>query len=93
MRYLKIKNKSRFTIAMLIIFSIFHFILNLFTTKVFSYQLPQYQEIVVSQGDTLWSLASKLDGNINENIYKIQKINNINDCNIYVGQTLKITII
>lgn len=92
MRYLKIKSRARFAISMLILFLIFYFILNLFTTKVFSYQAPHYQEITVSQGDTLWSLASQLDGNINENIYEIQKINNINGCNIYIGQSLKIPI-
>ena len=56
------------------------------TSKAFSYQAPQYEEVLVSQGDTLWSLASELNGNIHENIYENQKANQLTDCYIYIGQ-------
>jgi len=92
MKHLKIKNKFRFTISMLIIFLLILSCINMTTTKVFSYQTPQYHEIIVSQGDTLWTLARNLKGNINKNIYEIQKVNQLTDCNIYVGQSLKIPI-
>ena len=90
MKHLKIKNKVRFTISMFVIFMLFSSLISLFTSKTFSYQAPKYQEIVVSDGDTLWGLAKNLDGNIAENIYEIKKINHLEDCTIYIGQTLKI---
>ena len=93
MKHLKIKNKARFTFCMFIFFVIIISLCSMVTTKVFSFQEPQYAEITVSYGDTLWSIAKKLDGNINENIFNIQKINNLENCNIYEGQTLLIPII
>ena len=90
MKHLKIKNKLRFTISMAVIFIFLFSIVNAISSKVFSYQEPKYEEIVVTYGDTLWNLASKLDGNIGENIYNIQKINNLENCNIFEGQILLI---
>ena len=92
MKHLKIKNKFRFTISMIIIFLISFSLITSITSKAFSYQVPQYEEVIISNGDTLWSLAQNLKGNIHENIYEIQQINELTDCNIYVGQTLKIPI-
>ena len=93
MRHLKIKNKTRFTFSIFIIFVIIISLFSMFTSKVFSYQEPQYTEITISYGDTLWSIAQKLEGNINENIFNIQKINNLENCNIYEGQKLLIPVI
>ena len=45
---------------------------------------------MVSQGDTLWSIASGLKGNVNENIYNIKKLNNLDSSNIFIGQELVI---
>jgi LysM repeat protein len=47
---------------------------------------------VVSKGDTLWSIASELNGNIRENIYEIKKINNLKTSYIYEGQELQLPI-
>lgn len=93
MKHLKIKNKARFTFSMFIIFVITISLFSMLTSKVFSYQEPKYCEITVSYGDTLWSIAKELDGNINENIFNIQKINNLENCNIYEGQKLLIPVI
>ena len=90
MRHLRIKNKVRFIFSMVIIFVVLFSIFNAITSKAFSYQEPKYANITVSYGDTLWSIAKDLNGNISENIYNIQKINNLDDCNIYEGQTLLI---
>lgn len=90
MKHLKIKNKFRFTISMIIIFLLFFSFINILTSKTFSYQAPTYEYITVSNGDTLWGFAQRLDGNIHENIYEIQKINELTSCNIYIGQKLKI---
>ena len=90
MKHLKIKNKVRFTFSMFIIFLILTSIFSSITSKVFSHQEYKYIEITVAYGDTLWSIAQKLDGKISENIYTIQKINNLKDCNIFEGQKLLI---
>ena len=90
MKHLRIKNKLRFTISMAVIFIFLFSIVNAISSKVFSYQQPQYDEVVVAYGDTLWTIASNLDGNIGENIYNIQKINNLENCNIFEGQILLI---
>lgn len=90
MKHLKIKNKVRFTFSMFIIFAIFIFIISSVTSKVFSCEEAKYTEITISYGDTLWNIAKELDGNIHENIYNIQKINNLRDCNIYEGQHILI---
>ena len=88
MRHLKITNKIRFTVSLSIILGILFFIFSIITSKTFSYQKPEYMEIAVSQGDTLWSIAGSFEGNIRENIYLIQKINKMENCDIYVGQKL-----
>lgn len=90
MKHLKIKNKVRFTFSLFIIFVVFLFIISGITSKVFSCQEIKYSRITISYGDTLWNIAKELDGNIHENIYNIQKINNLRDCNIYEGQQILI---
>lgn len=88
MKHLRIKNRGRFITSMCVIILAVFCIFNVFIPKAFSYQEPRYNEVIVSNGDTLWSIASKLDGNINENIFNIQKLNNLSSCDIYIGQTL-----
>ena len=85
---MRIKNKKRFILSLTVLFALISFLCSMVTSKVFSHTAQEYKEIVVSEGDTLWSIASKLDGNINENIYKIRKINNLNDSYIYAEQEL-----
>lgn len=90
MKHLRIKNKVRFTISLVIIFGSILFIFNFITLRTYSYQKTKYIEISVSHGDTLWSIAKELEGKISENIYNIQKINKLKNCNIYEGQKLLI---
>ena len=90
MKHLRIKNKARFTFSMMIIFLILFSMFSAITSKAFSYQEPKYIEITIAYGDTLWSIARDLEGNINENIYHIQKINKMENCNVYEGQKLLI---
>ncbi len=89
---MRIKNLKRFIISMTILFTIISFLCSLLTNKVFSYTAPEYEKIVVSKGDTLWSIASELNGNIRENIYEIKKINNLKTSYIYEGQELQLPI-
>lgn len=87
---MRIKSMPRFIISMSIIFVLMFSIFNCIFGGVFSYQEPTYEKVIVSNGDTLWSIAKSLDGNINENIFEIKKINNLNNSDIYIGQELLI---
>lgn len=89
---MRIKNLKRFIISMTILFTIISFLCSLLTSKVFSYTVPEYEKIVVSKGDTLWSIASELNGDIRENIYEIKRINNLKTSYIYEGQELQLQI-
>lgn len=85
---MRIKNMPRFIFSMTILFIIVVSIISMITTKVLSYEKPTYEKIVVSNGDTLWSIASNLKGNINENIYHIREINHLEKANLSIGQEL-----
>ena len=89
MKRLRIVNKKRFissiSIMIILIISIFNCVL---ATKT-----VEYQEYTVTQGDTLWSIASenkRAGQDIREYIYELREINNMNDCLIYPNQTIKI---
>lgn len=49
------------------------------------------EDYTVAAGDTLWSIACEnAETDIREYIYELREINNLNDCMIYPGQTIKI---
>lgn len=85
---MKIVNLPRFIISMTIIVCVLSFFMSMITNKVFSATPISYDEVVVSEGDTIWSIALNLGGNVDKNIYEIKKINNLNSSIIYVGQEL-----
>lgn len=89
---MRIVNFPRFIISMIVIVCIVSFLVSMLTTTVFSASPEVYEDIIVSEGDTLWSIASKIDGDINKNIYEIKKINNLQSSIIYVGQELQVPI-
>lgn len=96
MRRLVIVNKKRFmlstTLIMIILFSIISSI-GAVINRVEGYEEPEYIEIVVESGDTIWSLArdcSPKDKDIRESIYRIGVINNLNSYDIFPGQVIKI---
>ncbi len=89
---MRIKSMPRFIFSMFIIFILILSMFSCLFTKVFSYQEPIYETVIVSKGDTLWNIAKTLDGNINENVYQIKKINNLNTSDIYIGQELLIPV-
>lgn len=87
---MRIKSMPRFILFLTILFFAISFLTNMFLYKVFSHEEQLYKEVVVCKGETLWSIAKDLDGNVNENIYNIKKLNNLSNSNLYVGQTLMI---
>ena len=54
--------------------------------------IPEYIELEVSSGDTLWSIADKYmnDDDIRESIYKLSKVNNISASDLKAGMTILI---
>ncbi len=87
---MRIKSMPRFIISMSIIFIVVFSIFNSVFGVVFSHEEQKYEKVIVAKGDTLWSIAQTIDGNINENIFEIKKLNNLNNSDIYVGQELLI---
>ncbi len=89
---MKIVNFPKFIIAISIFACIISFFTSMATSHVFSAEPVEYANIVVSKGDTLWSIASNLNGNTKENIYDIQQKNNLKGSIIYEGQEIVVPI-
>lgn len=85
---MRIKNMKRFITFLSVLFIAISFLTNMLLNKVFSHEEEKYKNITVCQGETLWSIASNLKGNINKNIYDIKKLNNLDNSNLYIGQEL-----
>jgi LysM domain-containing protein len=84
---------KRFIFISVLLISIVLFTL-LFTIKVYSKDIPQYNYITVEEGDTIWSIASnyldKSDMEIRKLVYVISNENNIYNASIYPGDVIKI---
>ena len=86
----QLKNKKRFMVILLLFF-LAVVCAGLCTAAALSVP-PAYRYISVKPGDTLWEIADKYSDNIEirEYIYKIKKINSLEDATIYAGQKLYI---
>lgn len=87
---MRIKSMPRFITFLVILFVIISCITNMFLNKVFSHEKAEYKSITVCQGESLWSIASELKGDVSKNVYEIKKLNNLDSSIIYVGQDLLI---
>ena len=96
---MRIVDKRKFFRMVLFVIGILFFIIFTFSNKSFSKGEIKEKEIYVSNGDTLWSIASEEKNNnlyyenkdIRDIIYEIKQMNNIeNNSTLVVGQ--KITI-
>ncbi len=85
------KNFKRFMFISILSISIFVFTF-MATLNAYSKDIPQFDYIRVSEGDTLWSIASNYSQNIEirELIYIISKENNIQDAAIYPGDIIRV---
>ncbi|MDK2920105.1 MAG: hypothetical protein PWQ37_2838 [Candidatus Petromonas sp.] len=96
MRKLVIVNKKRFILSTtLLLMILFTLIMSIYAliNRVEGYEGMQYIEISVKDGDTVWDLARKYTSNdkdVRKSIYKISKINNLNNYHIFPGQIIKI---
>lgn len=92
-----IVNRRRFTIFMTVFMTfVFMFIFSIgaMINKVEGYAFPTYKEVIVSEGDTIWSIA-KVHKSSNEDIRKvihdIGSLNDLDDYQIHPGQIIKIS--
>lgn len=98
----KITNKRRFKRISYLLATMIDVLLVVGILLIFMLILPKntveadcitYQEYIVMPGDTLWSIASenKKEGqDVREYIYKLQLVNDVENCLIYPGQVIKI---
>lgn len=97
---MKIVNFKKFIRGVGVIF-LSIFVISIFMAKVsLSYNSKTYKTIYVSSGDTLWSIASDLQNTTYYNgkdvrfiISDIKEINNLKNCNLTIGDELKIPIV
>ena len=63
-------------------------------TKVYSDNILKFEHVYVEKGDSLWKIAAQYNNNIriDEFIHTIERLNNIQDSEIYPGDTLVIPI-
>ena len=94
---MKIKNRKKFITSITILICIAIFII-LLSTKTFSHGEYETKTIYISNGDTLWTIASAEqennkyyeNKNIREIINDIKYINNLDSSYIYEGQKIEI---
>lgn len=92
----RIKSRLRFTLFIAITIILFtmtaNFALGINTAD--SSTIPEYIELEVSYGDTLWSIADRYmdDDDIRESVYKLCKLNNIKASDLQAGMTVIIPV-
>lgn len=97
---LKVKDRKKFNRFLLFTFLLFTIVsyllismINQNVAKGFQNKL-EYKEIVVKNGDTLWSIAESLkeDKDIRETVYEIKKLNGIKSDELFIGDKLIIPV-
>lgn len=96
-RRYRIKSKFRFTVFMVLLIMV----LGIMAGNLLGYNdasgdsKAQYETVIVSEGDTLWTIAERYwdkSSDLRQLIYEISKINNIESGQIFVGQEISIPI-
>ena len=89
---MRIVNFPRFIISISIVACIVSFIMSMMMSQVLSAEPVRYDNIIVAKGDTLWGIASQLNGDIKENIYEIKVKNGLTNSIIHEGQSLLVPV-
>lgn len=94
----KIVNRKRFNIFIIFTTIIITFTISLFINNnkaySFTYNEP-FKKIVISEGDTLWSIALENmpdDYDVRKMVYEIREFNNLDNATIYPGDIIKVPI-
>lgn len=95
---MKIKNPTKFVRSSAILIMLLYILISLFYNRSYAYKEYNYKTIIVSEGDTLWSIAKYVQENndeyknkdIRDIVYTIKDINNLEYSNLSIGQELKI---
>lgn len=92
-----IKNKMRFTIFIICMSLTMLSLLNILIVKNEAYSSSSIDsmKVVVEAGDTIWSIAKKhnyYNEDVRKIIHEIIELNNIEDCIIKPGDTIKIPV-
>ena len=89
----KLKKEIIKSIFLIMVYVIFTLILFCIVPKKDSDKVYTTSSYIVSSGETLWSIGTENlpEGmSIQEYIYELRKLNNIDDCIIYPGQEIQI---
>ena len=98
----RVKNRKRFEmvsqiiagmINAILVIGLFLILVAVVPKKTVEAYAMNYEEYVVSAGETLWSIASenKKDGqDVREYIYELRRLNELDSCIIYPNQVIKI---
>lgn len=92
----RIKDKKKFErfifITMILIVLLTYILVSLTTSYIVESKSVTSNSIVVKQGDTLWSIAEKIDSrrDIREIVYDIQQLNKMQNSNLNPGEKLYI---
>lgn len=96
---MKIVNRKKFIRSVFIVILMIFVLSFILVKSCFSYSKEEYKTLYVQSGDTLWSIASKLQKttyykgkDIRLIIDDIKEINNLNNSNISINQELKIPV-
>lgn len=93
---MKIRMKKRFYAATVVLI-IGLITINLFTLTVNAFSKPQkhFEEVIIHENDTLWTIAEQITPNgqdIRNTIYVIRKINRLNSAVLQPGQRILIPV-
>lgn len=97
----RIVNVKKFIVSSTILFSMVFIAVSMLVNVAYSKNNINYKTVYVTQGDTLWTIASEEqennnyyeDEDIRDIIYDIKNINNLSASDLKVGQELKIPVI
>ena len=96
---MKIKNYRKFIRSQLLMLTLIIIISMFFSNSSYSYSNKKLTTIYVSQGDTLWSIASNLQNSSYYNgkdiryiINDIKDINGIKNSNLSIGEKINIPV-
>ena len=96
----KIVNVKKFVVSTTILFLLILLGGSALVNVTYSCNKIDYKTVYVTQGDTLWKIASEeqlknsyyKDKDVRDIIYDIKEINNLNISDLKIGQELKILI-